>query len=333
MAKFELADESRNDARAAWHRYLAHVAPFRPELHRYCRKLTGEIWDAEDLVQDTLLRGFGTLGSVHQRIANPRGYLIRIATNLWVDAQRRRGAETRALARAVEPPGADAPPPAHATDVREAGTVLMQQLSPQERAAFLMKDVFDMSLAEIAEALGTSVGAVKAALHRGRGRLERGDAAASSPRPTPPAELVDRFVERLAASDLPGLLELMADTGVVETVGSLLEVGRDQFEREGSWLWQSVHVHPDLPPEQRPPKWRPESGRFRGEPVMLSFSPFQGEDWLQSITRFEEQDGRIGRIRAYYFCPETMREVAQQLGHKAGHVLYHFPFDALAARD
>ena len=53
----------------------------------------------------------------------------------------------------------------------EPGAVLFQELAPQERAALLLKEVFELSLDEIAEILGTSLGAVKSALHRGRARL------------------------------------------------------------------------------------------------------------------------------------------------------------------
>ena len=333
MAKVELPDEFREQTRLAWARYLDFLNPFRPELHRYCRRLTGDLWEAEDLVQDTLVRGFASLGVVHRTIENPRGYLVRIASNLWIDAQRRRGVEAGALATAAaqEAERSKTASPDHTTDLRDAGAALMQLLSPRQRAAVLMKDVFDMSLAETAEALGTSVGAVKAALHRGRSRLEESGDAAIPSRPVPDPAVVDRFVACMIAADLPGLLETMADTGVIETVGSLLEVGRDQFSAKGSWLWQSVHVHPEMDESVRPPRWRTERGDFRGEPVMLSFTPFQGEEWLASITRFETGDGRVTRVRAYYFCPETMREVADELGARAGHVLYRFPFEAVRA--
>ena len=98
MADAELPDALRDELRAAWHRYLDLVAPLRPALHRYCRRLTGNLWDAEDLVQETLLRAFGTLGSLHQRVENPRAYLFRAATNVWIDTLRRRGTEADALA-------------------------------------------------------------------------------------------------------------------------------------------------------------------------------------------------------------------------------------------
>ena len=74
MADPELPDGLRDDLRAAWHRYVDLLAPLRPALHGYCRRLTGNLWDGEDLVQDTLLRAFGTLGSTFSRIDNPRAH-------------------------------------------------------------------------------------------------------------------------------------------------------------------------------------------------------------------------------------------------------------------
>ncbi len=325
MGELELPDEMRAETQAAWRRYVDLTAPFRPELHRYCHKLTGDLWDAEDLVQDALLRGFGVLSTVHQPIENPRGYLVRIATNLWLDTVRRRGVERSALADADRHTPVAGQAPSVSAEAREAGARLLQRLPPQERAALVLKDVFDMSLEEIAEMLRTSVGAVKAALHRGRERLRAEADPAEARRPRPSPALVERFIERLNASDLPAMLELMLDTASIETLGGLLEVGRAQFEKKGSWLWQSVNVHPDLPEKLRPKKWENEPVTLDGERVMLSFSTDTGERRLQSVTRFEEVDGRISRIRAYYLCPETMAEVGERLKLPVGRVPYRVP--------
>ncbi len=203
MAEFEIPDDFRNDTRTAWKRYVDVLAPFRPDLHRYCLGLTRNLWDAEDLVQETVIRGFGTLNSLHGRIENPRGYLVRIATNLWIDLLRRRSAEAAAL-KAEPPVPAQAAATSQRAETRAAGARLMERLSPQERAAVLMKDVFDMSLDDIANALGTTLGAVKSALHRGRARLDEPDASPQWRRPKPSIALVDRFVELLNGSDLPG---------------------------------------------------------------------------------------------------------------------------------
>src|SRR5262245_60333213 len=138
-----------------------------------------------------MLNGFGVLGRVHS-VANPPGYLVRIETNLWLDAVRRRAAAERAAERERNEQVSNQPN-ADPAEVRDAAAVLMHMLGPQERAAFLLKEVFDMSLEQIAEVLATSVGAVKAALHRGRKRLDAAPPTASR-RPTPSARLVDRFV-------------------------------------------------------------------------------------------------------------------------------------------
>ena len=296
MAEHEFPNQIRDAARAAWHRYIDFLAPFRPELYKYCRRLTNDVWDAEDLVQDTIARGFGVLSQVHQTISNPRGYLVRIATNIWVDTIRRRTAEAHALALAGDEPrsGIEAKP--DAVGVRDAAARLMAMLAPQERASLVLKEVFDMSLNEIAEMLGTSVGAVKAALHRGRDLLEESRDVRSSRRPMPSAALVERFVERLNASDLPGLLALMLDSASIDMPGNLLEVGRKEFESKGSWLWQAVHVHPDLPADLRPPKFVNEATTFKAEPMLLGFIVLGDSKLLMAVVRFEEEHGRISRI-------------------------------------
>jgi RNA polymerase sigma-70 factor (ECF subfamily) len=326
MAEPEFPSQIRDAARAAWHRYIDFLTPFRPELYKYCRGLTGDVWDAEDLAQDTMVRGFGVLNHVHRTIDNPRGYLIRIATNLWVDAIRRRTSEARALALEGDPPGSGIEAKPDTVGVRDAAERLMQILAPQERAALVLKEVFDMSLDEIAEILGTSVGAVKAALHRGRRLLEKSRDARPSRRPIPSAALVGLFVERLNASDLPGLLALMLDSATIDMPGNLVEVGRQEFESKGSWLWQSVNVHPDLPAQLRPPKFVNERATFKGEPMLLGFMVHGDSKLLMAVVRLEEEDGRISRIRAYNFSPEVIQEVGAELGLTAGVVPYRFPF-------
>jgi RNA polymerase sigma-70 factor (ECF subfamily) len=319
MTKPELGDQLRDAARAAWTTYLDGLAPFRPELYRYCRRLAGNAWDGEDLVHDTLLRGFALLGADQGAVANPRGYLVRVATNLWIDQQRRRTSEAAAYASLDTPSNVQ---PRDLVELGDAGRRLLEALAPQERAAVVLKEVFDFSLAEIAATLATSVGAVKAALHRGRERLKD---AAPAPRRLASTALVDEFVRRLEASDLPGLLALMLDTGGIEMPGALVETGRAEFERKGSWLWQAVNVHPELPPQMRPPKWVNERAAFAGEPIVLGFMPTDGGRLLQGITRFEEEDGKIARIRSYCFSPELAAEIAGELGLAVGWIPYRFP--------
>src|SRR5437879_5902967 len=95
MAQEPVSDATAKALREAWFRFLDTIEPIRPALYRYCRQVTGDIWNAEDLLQDTLLKGFGAIGrgevtSKSARVKSPRAYLFRIATNLWVDLVRRR---------------------------------------------------------------------------------------------------------------------------------------------------------------------------------------------------------------------------------------------------
>jgi len=156
-----LGEAMHKGAREAWRQFFDEVEPHRADLARYCRRLTGDVWDAEDLAQDALMRAFALLGSVFNPVTNTRAYLLRIATNLWIDAERRRLLEATLLAdAALEPATASSPTQELVAQVRDAGGVLMQYLAPQERAAVLLKDVLDLSLDETAQALGTTTGAV-----------------------------------------------------------------------------------------------------------------------------------------------------------------------------
>lgn len=321
MGDPEVPDELRDELRGAWHRYVDLLAPLRPALHGYCRRLAGNLWDAEDLVQDTLLRAFATLGSVHHQIRNPRAYLLRTATNLWVDTVRRRGMEAAALTREVVSDGGGAAP---AGAVRDAGATLLQLLAPQERAAVVLKDAFEMSLEEIAEVLTTTPGAVKAALHRGRTRLRELEGDATARRPAPSTALVDRFVAAFNASDLAGLVALMLDGGSIENVGCGVEYGPG-FDRSNGWFHAAVYGHPEWPPEFQYESRRIERTLYQEEPLVLGLVTRRGREALEQVLRLEERDGRIARLRGYAFCPETMREIGGELGLPVRTGLYRYP--------
>src|SRR4051794_11484305 len=121
-------------ARGSWHRFLETYEPLRSDLYRYCRHLTRSPWDAEDLAQDTMARAFVTLGQMGEPPPNPRAWLFRVASNLWLDHLRRR--------RPEEPLGSreEASVTTDARAAREAAGTLLAELAPQERAAVVLKD-------------------------------------------------------------------------------------------------------------------------------------------------------------------------------------------------
>jgi len=297
------------EVRRPWRQYLDSLVPLRPDLHRYCCRLTGNVWDGEDLAQDTLLRVFALLGKVDADLDTPRAYLLRTATHLWIDRIRRRTREREwfAAERAETHATHSADDPSHATAVREAAGTLLERLAPRERAAVLLKDVFDLSLEESAAVLKTSVGAVKAALHRGRGRLED-EATTVAP---PSREQVDRFVVALAAKDLATLEAICSSDVTVELVG-----GAELETFAGSRMFFE-HAHFVLPQLGfgANPHW--SVTLYDGEPIVIGFRTLDGIEGLNEIHRIEESDGRITRVRCYCFCPDTLRVVADRLGLQA----------------
>jgi len=225
--------------------------------------------------------------------------------------------------------GADPETSAH---VRDAGSRLLQRLSPQECAAVLLKEVFDMTLEEIAELLSTTTGAVKAALHRGRGRLREPEGLAASRRPLPSPELIDRFIERVGANDVKGLVALMLEGGSAENVGNSFHIGTDPSEGTPRFLYKVVHGHREWPPEFQWERGRVERVEVEGELVAAFFVTHKERERLTVVMRFEEQEGRIARIRAYGFCPETIRAVGEALGVPVLTGLYRAPTPAPGAR-
>jgi RNA polymerase sigma-70 factor (ECF subfamily) len=303
------------DVRGPWRKYLDALEPLRPDLHRYCCRLTGNIWDGEDLLQDALMRVFSLLGKIDADLENPRAYLIRTATNLWIDHVRRDAREKDVLREhALQGDTAtDATP-----DVRAAAKTLMESLPPKERAALLLKDVFDFSLEETAALLKTTVGAVKSALHRGRDRLQNTQRQTTS-RFAPPRALVESFTTALQAHDLDALQALcLADLGV-ELVGGAESEG---FERARSFFGHAHFVMPEWGFGANP-NWRVIE--YDGEPMVLGLRTLDGVEGINEVHRLEVSDGKIARIRCYCFCPDTLRAIGDELGLPALKRRYRSP--------
>jgi RNA polymerase sigma-70 factor (ECF subfamily) len=304
MNRFTNAFGVQRSVRRPWRRYIDRLAEHRPALHAYCRRLTGNVWDGEDLVQDTLVRVFSLLGKTDARLENPKAYLIRTATNLWIDRVRRRAREQAAIA--LEQGEAASTPFQEAADGRPAAKALFQMLHPQERAAVLMKDVFELSLEETAALLCTTVGAVKSALSRARGRLEGERPAAGFD--APPKELVERFMRALAATDMEAMKTLCAAHVSVELVGG---VELDSFEKARTFFTHAHMVMPRLGFGERP-WWK--LAEYEGEPIVLGFRTLDRVEGINEIHRIDALDDRIVRVRTYCFCPETLSVVAEVLG-------------------
>jgi RNA polymerase sigma-70 factor (ECF subfamily) len=297
--------ELLDGVRAAQQAFFARIDPVRGELYRYCRRLTGSVWDAEDLLQEALTRAFARAADSHQRVERVLPWLVRIATNAYLDAWRRPAAAPAELSD--EPSPLDADP----LEVRDALGEVAALLSPQERAAVVLKDVFDFPLAEIAGMLGTSVGAVKAALHRGRKRLSAPEPArqrAAARRAAPDRAVLDAMAAAFTAYDLDRLATLLLTDASSEVVGRVYEVGAEAIRR-GS-LHHTLVIEHSV-------RYRAEVRTLDGEPLLLLWeTPAGGSapEAVSDVVRVETADHLVARMRWYYFCPETLTEVASRLG-------------------
>src|SRR5690242_4097231 len=147
-------------------RFMDLVDELRPELHRYCTRMTGSVFDGEDVVQDTLAKAYFALG---QMLHPPklRPWLFRIAHNTAMDFLKRHDRKyvepVAGVPERVEPEEAGVDP-----QLVESALTVFAELPPVQRSAVILKDVLGHSLEETADTMGTTVGGVKAALSRAR---------------------------------------------------------------------------------------------------------------------------------------------------------------------
>jgi len=214
-------------------RFLHLVADIRPELHRYCARMTGSVIDGEDLLQDTLLKAFAALPQLAQ-VANVRAWVFRLAHNQAVDRWRSYEQRTRTSLDALDdlPDASDFGAAADEALSREQA--LSEALShflelpPLQRSCVILKDVLDYSLDDIAGWLATTVPAVQAALHRARrGLAERRRVAARvGLRNAVISPTLARYAALFNAQDWDALRNLLVDDVQLEVVARFSKRGR-----------------------------------------------------------------------------------------------------------
>ena len=187
------------------------VEALRPELHRYCARMIGSVVDAEDVVQEALAKAYTALPGTS--VANMRGWLFRIAHNKAVDHLRRaRHEQVDYLDDAALLVAPDAQ--FDAQDMVAVALTVFLKLAPKQRSCVILKDVLGYSLADISELLDATIPEIKAALHRGRGRLRELsrslDAAAGPPADAQEQRLLARYIDRFNAQDFDAVRAMLA---------------------------------------------------------------------------------------------------------------------------
>lgn len=191
----------------------ASFDPLRPRLTRIAYRMLGSVADAEDVVQDAFVRWLGT---DRAEVREPEAYLRRVVTRLCLDQLK------SARARRETYVGPWLPEPVvEDEDVDDVTLPLMlalERLSPLERAAFLLHDVFGLGFEEIAETIGRDPAACRQLASRARTHV-RG----SRPRFDVPREhgleIAAAFFQASRSGDMAGLRTLLADDVAVHSDG------------------------------------------------------------------------------------------------------------------
>lgn len=207
---------------------------YRATLTGHCYRMLGSVADADDAVQETMIRAVRALPNFEGRSAL-RTWLHRIATHVCLDALAQK--KRRELPAMAYPAGTVhdelAPrepdhwlepvpdqavlavaPDRHAIlrqSVRLAFVAALQHLPPRQRAALLLLDVVGLSAAEAAECLDTSAASINSALQRARATLQARDPAESRTADEPDPVLLERFVEAFERYDVTALKALLRD--------------------------------------------------------------------------------------------------------------------------
>jgi len=281
--------DNRGPFEARYLAFLETMTNLRPRLHRYCARMTGSVMDGEDIVQESLFQAYGNLDSFDEsRAMEP--WLFRIAHNRCIDFLRRREVQRQVEAQAVLPDSvppveSDAPALGHAIEH------LVFTLPPMERAAVLLKDVFDYSLVETADLLESNIGAVKSALNRARSKLAI--TAAPSRRQLEPnthtLDILRLYAEHFNRHDWDSVRQLATNDARLRVA--------DRFS--GS-LSEAPYFRNY---ERSRPLWRMMPAEVDGELAIISLRE-QAGDWIpQSIVRLEISDNLVTRITDYSHCP------------------------------
>jgi RNA polymerase sigma factor (sigma-70 family) len=273
-------------------RFMELVAEVRPELHRYCTRMTGSIFDGEDVVQEALAKAYFALAEMD---APPplRPWLFRIAHNTAMDFLRRyehrnvdRVADMEVVAdmtRASDPDQPDG-------ERVEAALEVFAALPPVQRSALALKDVLGLSLEETAATMDITVGAVKAALVRARTNVAA--VTSGDPRRSDATDLerLRRYAGLFNARDWDGLRALFGEESRLDVVS--------RYQRRGPTAPTYFTQYAAIAPHEQ---LRADTGWVDGVPVLAIYRSSSASPAY--FIRIDWRDGRIAHARDYRYVP------------------------------
>jgi RNA polymerase sigma-70 factor, ECF subfamily len=297
---------------------FGELEQYRRELTAHCYRMLGSPFEAEDAVQETLLRAWRSLDRFEGRSAL-RSWLYRIATNVCLDMlqSRERRARPMDLGPAGEPvvenlhtpdvpwlqpvPDSLVTDPAEAVASREtirlAFVAALQHLPPRQRAVLVLCEVLRWKASEAAELLDTSVASVNSALQRARATLEARELTPESSFEEPDRELLERYVQAFESYDFEALTSLIHEDATQSMPPyDLWLSGRDDIFTW--WAGPGITCKGSRVIPVTNANGSPAFGQYRPNPVGEGYEPWA----LQVI---ELSGGRIGEL-TFFLDTETL---------------------------
>lgn len=204
------------------------VVGLRPRLLGLAYRMLGDYDEAEDVVQEAYLRWHN---ADRETIRSPEAWMVTVATRIAVDRLRRLDTERASypgpwlpepIATETSPLTSSVPAPndavERASDLSMALMILLEQLRPEERAAFLLRDVFDVGYDEIASILDRTEDAIRQMVHRARTRIHAGRPRVAVS-PGEHARLLERFTTAIMQDDAEALIALLSPDVVLAADG------------------------------------------------------------------------------------------------------------------
>ncbi len=277
--------------------FEAALPALRPEIHRYCSRMTGSVIDGEDMLQIACLKAFEALER-GDTVDNLRAWLFRIAHNTALDFLRARKREAAMLDAKLDVQTIEADDLPMRSDVTDSLRPFLA-LPPRQRSSVIFRDVFGYSTGEVAELTGSSIASVKAALHRGRATLQQshaGEAAQpASPLSAEERQCLSQYAEHFNARNFDKLRDMLAAEVRLELVSRIEANGRKEvgnyysnYDRVDDWLMMP--------------------GRVEGRPAILAFDPVDSASGPAYFILLEFTAGELQFIRDFRYARYAMAD-------------------------
>ncbi|GIO27980.1 RNA polymerase sigma factor [Ornithinibacillus bavariensis] len=282
------------------------IEPYRSDLWRYCYSLTRNPWDAEDLVQDTLLKSFSVIAKLYQPVKT-KSYLFKIATNLYIDQRRRE----RIISFSGNEESLKNVPYEGEFQLFENIDFLVSNLTPMQYVVLILSDAFKYKGKEVAEIIGTTEGAIHTNLSRAREKLRKGEKNETQKVKTNTKDIafnkaIEILLEGFRRKD-PKLISSILDENIVTDIThSGIELGSDETKKNSLKDWHEIVKNQHIIVSEYKMLW--------GRPVVIELEmKHDNQLYLNNVHYIETADDKITYWKFYCFSWDIMRLVAKEL--------------------